>query len=67
VGSTEKLPAGSTWLEFDAKLREGGLVIGGSYGPLAGKVFRIGHMGAQADINLVKQALGVIERVVRSL
>ncbi len=61
------VPTGSAWPEFDAKLREGGLVIGGSYGPLAGKVFRIGHMGAQADMDLVKQALDVIERVVRSL
>jgi aspartate aminotransferase-like enzyme len=31
---------------------------------MAGKVFRLGHMGTQADMELVKQALNVIESVV---
>ena len=47
--------------------RDAGLVVAGNYGPLAGKVFRIGHMGTQADMELVKRALGVIEGVVQSL
>lgn len=59
------VPPGITWSEFDARLREGGLVVGGNYGPLAGKVFRLGHMGAQADMELVKHALDVIENVVQ--
>ncbi|MFH2218632.1 MAG: aminotransferase class V-fold PLP-dependent enzyme [Pseudomonadota bacterium] len=59
-----KIPEGMTWPELDARFREHGLVVGGSYGPLAGKIFRLGHMGSQADMSLVEQALNVIERVV---
>ena len=54
-----------TWEEFDRRCRVHGLALGGSYGPLAGKVFRIGHMGTQADLALVNQALDVIELVLR--
>ena len=61
------VPPGITWPAFDAKLRKDGLVVAGNYGPLAGKVFRMGHMGAQADMGLVKRALDVTEQVVRSL
>jgi aspartate aminotransferase-like enzyme len=56
------LPAGITWTEFDQRLRRHGLVVGGSYGPIAGKVFRLGHMGTQAELGLVKQALDVLEK-----
>jgi aspartate aminotransferase-like enzyme len=59
-----KMPRGFTWPEFDATLRQHGLVVGGSFGPLAGKVFRLGHMGTQADMELVEQALGIIEKVI---
>jgi aspartate aminotransferase-like enzyme len=55
---------GVDWPEFNLQLRQHGLVVGGSYGPMAGKVFRLGHMGTQADMELVKQALNVIESVV---
>jgi aspartate aminotransferase-like enzyme len=44
------VPAGITWAEFDARLRHHGLAAGGSYGPIAGQVFRLGHMGTQADM-----------------
>jgi aspartate aminotransferase-like enzyme len=37
-------------------------VVGGSYGPIAGKVFRLGHMGTQADMGLMSQALDVLEK-----
>lgn len=50
--------------KLDAALREEGLVVGGNYGCLAGKVFRIGHMGAQADMQLVKEAMDVLEKTV---
>lgn len=59
------VPEHLTWPEFDRRLREQGLVVGGSYGPLAGKVFRLGHMGSQADMGLVQQALRVIEGCAR--
>lgn len=54
------VPEGVDWVDFDAALRKKGLVVGGNYGPLAGKVFRMGHMGTQADMDLVKQALTVL-------
>lgn len=58
------VPANIGWKEFDARLREKGLVVGGNYGSLANKVFRIGHMGNQARMNLVEKAMNVIESVI---
>ena len=58
------VPQGISWQEFDAKLRQQGLVVAGSYGLLTDKVFRLGHMGTQADKDLVAQALGVIRKVL---
>ncbi|MCE1253361.1 MAG: aminotransferase class V-fold PLP-dependent enzyme [Anaerolineae bacterium] len=55
-----KVPEGITWPQFDQRLRERGLVVGGNYGALAGKVFRLGHMGTQADMSLLQQALDVL-------
>jgi aspartate aminotransferase-like enzyme len=55
------VPEGIAWSEFDQRLRLHGLVAGGSYGPIAGKVFRLGHMGTQADMGLMEQVLGVLE------
>ncbi|HVN54187.1 MAG TPA: alanine--glyoxylate aminotransferase family protein [Anaerolineaceae bacterium] len=62
--SAVKVPVGLSWADLDRKLRAKGLVVGGNYGPLAGKVFRLGHMGTQADSALVKQAVAVIRRVL---
>jgi aspartate aminotransferase-like enzyme len=58
------VPQGIAWPEFDARLRKRGLVVAGSYGPLADKVFRLGHMGSQADENLVEQALKAIQKAL---
>jgi len=60
-----KVPSHLDWPALDAAFRRNGLAVGGNYGPLAGKVFRLGHMGSQADRDLVGQALDVIRRVVR--
>lgn len=59
-----KVPAGWEWPEFDRALRAEGLVVGGNYGPLAGKVFRIGHMGTQANQELVARGMDVLEGVL---
>jgi aspartate aminotransferase-like enzyme len=59
-----QVPESLPWTELDRRFRLGGLVVGGSYGPLSGKVFRVGHMGSQADMSLVRQALDVIASVV---
>jgi aspartate aminotransferase-like enzyme len=58
------VPERITWPELDANLRQRGLAVGDNYGPLAGKVFRLGHMGSQADMTLMKQALGVLAEVL---
>ncbi len=58
------VPEGWTWEKLDGALRERGMVVGGSYGPLAGKVFRIGHMGSQADMELVKKGMDILEEVL---
>jgi aspartate aminotransferase-like enzyme len=55
-----RIPEGVTWETWDRRLRERGLVVAGSYGPLAEKVFRLGHMGVQADRDLMERALDVI-------
>lgn len=59
-----KLPAGWDWPTFDKALRAHGMAAGGNYGPLAGKVFRIGHMGTQADHTLVQRGMAVIAEVI---
>jgi len=45
------VPEGYTWEEYDKMMREKGIVFGGNYADLAGKVFRIGHMGIQAKLD----------------
>lgn len=57
-----KVPVSISWQELNARFRRHGLAVGGSYGPLAQKVFRLGHMGSQASIELVEQALEVIRK-----
>ena len=59
------VPEKFTWPEFDGALRAKGLAVGGNYGSLAGKVFRIGHMGSQADCDLVREGMNVIREVLQ--
>lgn len=59
------VPEKMGWKKLDEQLRAQGLVVGGNYGCLAGEVFRIGHMGSQANPDLVKEAMQIIEQVVR--
>ena len=54
------VPEGFTYPQWRSLLRESGLVVSGSFGPMAGKVFRLGHMGMQADPALMERALDVI-------
>lgn len=58
-------PDNWTWEDFDQALREKGIVIGGNYGCLAGEVFRIGHMGSQANKNCVKETMDIIEEILK--
>lgn len=59
------VPEKFTWPEWQKALRARGLVVAGSFGPMAGKVFRLGHMGVQADVGLVGRALDAIEDALR--
>lgn len=62
-----KVPGDFGWQALDAGLRRRGMAVGGSYGPLAGKVFRIGHMGPQARISLVARGMEVLGEVLEDL
>ena len=54
------VPPQFTWKEWQQRLRLRGLVVAGSFGPMADKVFRLGHMGIQADPALMEKALAAI-------
>lgn len=59
-----RVPDGWTWPRLDAALRTRGMAVGGNYGPLAGKVFRIGHMGNQARMGLIERGMDVLAEVL---
>jgi aspartate aminotransferase-like enzyme len=61
-----RVPGGWTWERLDQALREHGVALGGNWGELADKVFRIGHMGDQARMDLVDGAFDVLEQVLRA-
>lgn len=62
-----EVPSYTTWPELKEQLRAHKLFLGGSYGPLNGKVFRVGHMGSQADKPLVAEAMKVLGQVLKKL
>jgi aspartate aminotransferase-like enzyme len=62
-----KVPERIGWDVLNRRARQQGLAVGGSYGPLAGKVFRLGHMGSQADPDLVAQAVEVLRQIKTDL
>ena len=58
------VPDGWTWQKLDSRLRSRGVVVGGNYGKLAGHVFRVGHMGNQARMNLLHQGMDILEALL---
>jgi len=58
------IPENIEWEELDTEFRKKGLVVGGSYGPLAGEIFRIGHMGTQSNAGMIRDAVAVIREVI---
>ncbi|GAB9464731.1 Serine-pyruvate aminotransferase [Globisporangium polare] len=62
-----EIPEWCEWPKLQQELREHRVFLGGSYGPLHGKVMRIGHMGSQADKQLVGKALGILGQVLHKL
>ncbi len=62
-----RVPDGLAWDELDRELRRHGMAVAGSLGPLAGKVFRIGHMGSQARVSLVDRGMDILAQVLDEL
>lgn len=58
------LPEGYTWPDLDKKLRAKGVAVGGTFGPLSGKIFRIGHMGSQAQMEYIDQAIAALKEIL---
>jgi aspartate aminotransferase-like enzyme len=54
------VPDGVDWPAFSKELRSRGLVIAGAQGRLAGKVFRVGHLG-DVHVDDIVRALETIE------
>ena len=59
------VPENWTWEQLDTAMREKGIVLDGNYGCLAGEVFRIGHMGSQANKNWVKETMDTLAEVLK--
>lgn len=57
------IPDGLDWPRWRDALRAEGLAVSGSFGPMAGKVFRLGHMGTQARLDWVEGACATVQRV----
>lgn len=57
------IPDGLDWPVWRKALRAEGLAVSGSFGPMAGKVFRLGHMGSQARLDWVQEACATIQKV----
>lgn len=62
-----ELPEGCNWAALQQELYREKLLVGGSYGPLNGKVLRLGHMGSQAERPLVAKAVGILGKALRKL
>ncbi|POM73416.1 Serine-pyruvate aminotransferase [Phytophthora palmivora] len=62
-----ELPEGCDWDALQEELRARKLLVGGSYGPLKGKVLRLGHMGSQASKEVVAQAIQIIGAALEKL
>jgi aspartate aminotransferase-like enzyme len=61
-----RVPEGLPWPELDRRLRAKGMAVGGSWEKLAGKVFRVGHMGNQARAELVTRGMDVLAEALKN-
>ncbi|GMF17177.1 unnamed protein product [Phytophthora lilii] len=62
-----ELPDGCDWAVLQDELRAQNLLVGGSYSPLAGKVLRLGHMGSQANKEVVAKAIKVLGAALKKI
>lgn len=61
-----RVPEGLPWHELDRRLRARGMAVGGSWEKLAGRVFRIGHMGHQARAELVARGMDALADALKN-
>jgi aspartate aminotransferase-like enzyme len=57
-----KLPEGHDWKAFNGAIKSHGVVLAGGQGKLAGKIFRLGHLGS-VTVEEVLGVIAVLERV----
>ena len=57
------IPDGLDWKAFNGLVKRDGVVVAGGQGKLAGKVFRVGHLGSV----IVDEILGTIATLERAL
>jgi aspartate aminotransferase-like enzyme len=60
------LPDGVDWSAFNRQLLDRGLVLAGGQGKLAGKIMRVGHLGAVTPAEIVA-AIEIIEQGCQAL
>ena len=60
------MPEGVAWPDLNRELRSRGLVLAGGQGPLAGRIFRVGHLG-DVTVDDIARALEVIEEACPAL
>jgi aspartate aminotransferase-like enzyme len=56
------LPAGHDWKAFNGAIKSHGVVLAGGQGKLAGKIFRLGHLGS-VTVDEILGVIAVLERV----
>ena len=56
------LPEGHEWKPFNSAIKSHGVVLAGGQGKLAGKIFRLGHLGS-VTVEEILGAIGILERV----
>jgi aspartate aminotransferase-like enzyme len=57
-----RVPAGFDWKAINAAVKGEGVILAGGQGPLAGKIFRLGHLGS-VTLGEILDAIGVLEQV----
>jgi len=57
-----RVPAGFDWKAINSAVKGEGVVLAGGQGPLAGQIFRVGHLGS-VTLGEILDAIGVLEQV----
>jgi len=57
-----KLPEGHEWKPFNTAIKSHGVVLAGGQGKLAGRIFRLGHLGS-VTVDEILGVIAVLERV----